>query len=70
MRKELTLNGCWGYNMEGETELMRSFLKAYDPNCMISHMISLEEVPEALETLVRARGEYCKIMIDMGVDRA
>lgn len=70
MRKELTLNGCWGYNMEGKSELMRSFLKAYDPNCMISHMISLEEVPGVLETLVRAKGEYCKIMIDMEAKKA
>lgn len=69
MRKELTLNGCWGYNMEGESELMRAFLKVYDPNCMISHMISLDEVPEILESVVRAKGEYCKIMIDMGVEK-
>ena len=66
MRKELTLNGCWGYNIDGEEELIRGILKAYDPDCMISHMITLEEVSDALENLVRARAEYCKIMIRIG----
>ena len=66
MRKEITLNGCWGYNIEGEEELIRGFLKAYDPNCMISHMITLEDVPQILEDPVRTRGEYCKIMINIG----
>ena len=65
MRKEITLNGGWGYNLDGEWENMRAFLKAYDPNCMISHMVQLEGVPEVLESVVRARGNYCKIMIDM-----
>lgn len=66
MRKEITLNGCWGYNIEGEKDVIRGFLKAYDPNCMISHMIRLEDVPAILEDPIRTRGEYCKIMIDIG----
>ena len=66
MRKELTLNGCWGYNLAGEEALMRSFLASRDVRSMISHIIPLNRVPETLETVVRAKGEYCKIMIDMG----
>lgn len=66
MRKELTLNGCWGYDLAGEEERMRAFLGSHDPNCMISHLITLDEVPNVLETVVKPRGEYCKIMIDMG----
>lgn len=66
MRKEITLNGCWGYNIDGEEELVRGILTAYDPNCMISHMVALEGVPEVLESVVQARGEYCKIMVDIG----
>jgi len=66
MRKELTLNGCWGYNLAGEEALMRSFLASRDVRTMISHLIPLDQVPEVLENVVRAKGEYCKIMIDMG----
>jgi len=70
MRREITLNGCWGYDLRGEEELMRKFVEAHDISRMISHLISLEEVPEMLETVVRNRGEYCKIMISMGGGRA
>lgn len=66
MRKELTLNGCWGYNMQGETDVMREFVRAHDTSGMISHLISVDEVSDVLENVVRARGDYCKIMIDMG----
>jgi len=66
MRRELTVNGCWGYNLAGEEPLMRGFLASRDVRPMISHRIPLDEVPEVLEQVVRARGEYCKIMIDMG----
>jgi L-iditol 2-dehydrogenase len=66
MRKELTLNGCWGYNLAGEEALMRSFLASRDVRSMISHLIPLDQTPEVLEKVVRSKGEYCKIMIDMG----
>lgn len=65
MRKELTLNGCWGYDLAGEEDTLRAFLKDCDPTGMISHVIGLDQVPEILETVVRPHGEYCKIMIDM-----
>jgi L-iditol 2-dehydrogenase len=66
MRKELTLCGCWGYNLAGEEALMRSFLESLDVRPIISHLIPLEQVPDALEKVVQAKSEYCKIMIDLG----
>lgn len=65
MRKELTINGCWGYNLEGEYELMQRFLAAHDLNGMISHQISLEELPELLEQVKAGGLAYCKIMVSM-----
>lgn len=65
MRKELTLNGCWGYNLAGEEALMRSFLASRDMSPMISHLIPLDQTPEVFEKVVRVKGEYCKIMIDL-----
>jgi L-iditol 2-dehydrogenase len=66
MRKELTLIGSWGYNLAGEEALMHAFLASNDVRSYISHLISLDQVPETLEQVVRTKGEYCKIMIDMG----
>lgn len=65
MRKELTINGCWGYNLEGEYERMQDFLASHDLGCMISHQISLDEVPETLEQVKTGNLAYCKIMIEM-----
>lgn len=69
MRKELTVNGCWGYNLEHEEKLMRAFLAEHDLKCMISHCVSLEELPALLEQIRDRSLTYCKIMVEMGDSR-
>lgn len=65
MRKELTLNGCWGYNLKGEEALMQKFLAENKVERMISHIISLDESIQMLEDIKEKKCDYCKVMIQL-----
>ncbi len=65
MRKELTLQGCWGYNLSGEevtvTEALQSGALAVGP--MVTQEVSLEDSPRLIAGMIEGKFYYCKAMI-------
>ena len=62
-RKELTLNGCWGYNLAGEERVMQNGLAHFDPNTMISHIVKPEAIVDQLWAMHERRCDYCKVLL-------
>ena len=69
MRKEVTLNGCWGYKIKGEEELIYRTLheKSITPSLLCSHKISLSKAPGTIDDMINKRMEYCKVVIETGI---
>ena len=67
MRKEITLCGCWGYNMNGEHEFVREMLRQqrFPLDSLITHEPSLAESPEMIQAMASGDVQYCKVMIDI-----
>ncbi len=68
MRKELTLQGCWGYNLAGEEDLLYQTLDRGEipVTPMITHEISLAQAPQTIAAMIDRQFYYCKVMIGMG----
>jgi len=68
MRKELTVHGCWGYNLSGEEDfLLRTLARGAIPVApMISHEVSLEEAPRTIAAMIDRKLSYCKIIVRIG----
>jgi L-iditol 2-dehydrogenase len=68
MRKEITLKGCWGYNLKGEEETVRDALArgAMPVVSLITQHVNLEEAPRLIADMIGGRFYYCKAMIDCG----
>ena len=65
MRGECNLLGCWGYNNNGEEETLRNGLQNINFESMISHLVSLDGVIDALHMMHEKKEDYCKVMIDL-----
>jgi threonine dehydrogenase-like Zn-dependent dehydrogenase len=65
MRKELTLQGCWGYNLRGEESTVTDALGrgAMPVVPMVTQEVSLEEAPGLIAGMIEGRFYYCKAMI-------
>ncbi len=67
MRKELTLRGCWGYNLAGEEAFLAAALERGDVRVepLITHEIPLEEAPKVIAAMIDKSFFYCKVMMRM-----
>jgi len=65
MRKELTLHGCWGYNLAGEEDFLFGALDRKDIVVapMVTHEISLSETPQTIAAMIERKFFYCKVMV-------
>lgn len=65
MRKELTLRGCWGYDMQGEHDLVSRLLAEgrfpLDP--LISRIVPLADAPQAIAGLLDGSLAATKVLI-------
>ena len=62
-RKELTLNGCWGYNLAGEESVMQNGLAHFNPDWMVSHIVKPEEIVSQLWAMHAHKCDYCKVLL-------
>jgi threonine dehydrogenase-like Zn-dependent dehydrogenase len=64
MRKELTLKGCWGYDLQGDTGLVYETLEQGKLTVapMITHRLDLRDGPKAIEGMWNKSFFYCKSM--------
>ena len=67
MRKELTLQGCWGYNLAGEGDFVVEMLRQgrFPLEPLITHEITLEAAPAAIRAMAGRQMYYCKVMIHL-----
>ena len=62
-RKELTLNGCWGYNLAGEESVMQDGLAHFNPDWMVSHICKPEAIESQLWAMHNRQCDYCKVLM-------
>jgi L-iditol 2-dehydrogenase len=67
MRREITLQGCWGYDLSGEQELLLTALGEgrFPLEVLVTHRISLDEAPEMIRAMAERQVYTCKVMIGM-----
>jgi threonine dehydrogenase-like Zn-dependent dehydrogenase len=65
MRKELTVRGCWGYNLRGEEAVVADALNrgALAVGPLITQEVGLEDSPRLIAGMVEGKFYYCKAMI-------
>ena len=65
MRKELTVHGCWGYNLAGEEEFLVRTLRqgSIRVEPMVSHEVALEKAPETIRAMCDRAFPYCKVLV-------
>ncbi len=65
MRKELAVQGCWGYNLRGEEAVVTDALRrgALPVGLMVTQEVSLEESPRLIAGMIEGKFYYCKAMI-------
>jgi len=65
LRKELTVRGCWGYDLREDTETLRGFL-ARAPialEALITHEVPLDEAEETIDRMIDGTLAYGKVLI-------
>lgn len=67
-RRELTLNGCWGYNLMGEEHVMKNGLAHFNPDSMISHIVKPDSIVDQLWAMYERRCDYCKVLLSFRED--
>lgn len=67
MRKEITLNGCWGYDMRNEEPYLQHVFEQgiFMLEPLITREISLEEAPETISAMCAKSFPYCKVLVRM-----
>jgi L-iditol 2-dehydrogenase len=68
MRREITLGGCWGYDLGGDRELLLTALgeDRFPLDVLTTHRVGLEEAPQMIRAMAERRLYTCKVMIEMG----
>ena len=64
MRREMTLKGCWGYNLAGEDEVMQKGIAAFKAKKLVSHLLKPEEMSDMLDNMWNHTCDFCKVLID------
>lgn len=67
MRKELTVSGCWGYDMTGEWNFVSDVFSnnRFPLEKLISHEVSIEDASDIIRAMCEKLIEYCKVLIRM-----
>jgi L-iditol 2-dehydrogenase len=67
MRREITLQGCWGYDLAGDQELLLTALGEgrFPLDVLVTHRIRLEEAPQMIRAMAERQVYTCKVMIEM-----
>ncbi|MCL2463302.1 MAG: alcohol dehydrogenase catalytic domain-containing protein [Defluviitaleaceae bacterium] len=65
MRGEMSVLGCWGYDIRGEETFVSATLKEYKEHleALISHTIPVEEAEQVIGDMCARKFEYCKVVI-------
>jgi len=65
MRKEIALQGCWGYNLNGEEDFVRDRLRrgSFPAAKLISREIGLEDAPETIRHMIAGDMYFSKVMV-------
>ncbi len=65
MRKELTLNGCWGYRPGADLPKLVCLLEKRQKEllAMITHEVTAEEACRTIDAMIRKEFEYCKVIV-------
>lgn len=65
MRKEIGLQGCWGYNLRREEAFVREMLRrgSFPVTGLISHEISLDDAPEVIRRMTGREMYFSKVML-------
>lgn len=66
MRKEVTLRGCWGYNLAGEHEFVRRALadNRFVLEPLITHVYGLDKAEDAVKMMLDRKEHYGKVLLD------
>lgn len=65
MRKEISLFGCWGYDIRGEENLLAQTLNKHAKKLesIISHTVPVEKVEQTIRDMCSGKFEYCKVVV-------
>lgn len=65
MRKELSLLGCWGYNLRTEEGFVYEALRrgSFPVEPMITQEVPLEEAPRIIGSMINREFYYCKVLL-------
>ena len=65
MRRELTLRGCWGYNLAGDEAFLFHTLREgrFPIGPLMTHEVELEEAPTTIASMIRREMYYCKVIV-------
>ena len=65
MRREITLQTCWGYELEGEAEFVMKEIGrgSFPVEHLVSAEVSLQEAPAAIAQMCAGEMEYCKVFV-------
>lgn len=67
MRKEVSLFGCWGYNLLHDREFVLEVLRQgrFPLDGLITHEVALEAAPAIIRAMGAGEMYYCKVMIKL-----
>jgi L-iditol 2-dehydrogenase len=65
MRKELSLQGCWGYNLNEDRPFLYDVLArgVIPAGKLVSHEVDLEQAPQTIAAMIEKKFYYCKVLI-------
>jgi L-iditol 2-dehydrogenase len=67
MRREITLEACWGYDLAGDEEFVAQVLgQGRIPlDALVTHQIALEAAPETIRAMGGRQMYFCKVLLDL-----
>ena len=67
MRREISLHGCWGYNLKGDEAFLTEALRrgSIPVGPMITREVDLADAPDAIAAMIEKRFYYCKVLVRM-----
>ena len=65
MRKEITINGCWGYNLTGDESFLREILEqdSFNVAPLITQEIALDDSVKIIQKMIDRSIYYCKVLL-------
>jgi threonine dehydrogenase-like Zn-dependent dehydrogenase len=65
MRKELTIRGCWGYDLRGEEPRLQRMIVTNQEalSALITREVALADAPAVIRQMLERRFYYCKVLV-------